>query len=139
MEHLNKCKHLHEKFGFIILIILILSALYQAYLLININNKLSILRNNVASTTNSLTLLNNETNTRFSNTEQRSVELSDMLYEEQKRSDELDDSLRFFDRQVDKLSDNVDTLEKLTTTDPELLQKFYLQPQNLQYRCKKSL
>ncbi len=56
--------------------------------------------------------------------EDREVALSDMLYNEQKRIEELADNVEGFDRTVGRLSGSVETLEKLTTTDPELLQKY---------------
>jgi len=56
--------------------------------------------------------------------EDRVVALSDTLYNEQKNIEELADNVEGFDRTVGRLSGSVETLEKLTTIDEELLQKY---------------
>ncbi len=55
---------------------------------------------------------------------QRDTTLSDLVYNQQKQIDEIADNIEGFDRKVGRLSGTVQTLEKLTTTDPELLQKY---------------
>lgn len=55
---------------------------------------------------------------------QRDTTLSDLVYNQQKQIDEIAGNIEGFDRKVGRLSGTVQTLEKLTTTDPELLQKY---------------
>lgn len=56
--------------------------------------------------------------------EDRIVQLSDGVYNEQKRGDDLAEKIDDMRGNVHDLSGSVKTLEKLTTTDPELLQKY---------------
>jgi LAS superfamily LD-carboxypeptidase LdcB len=51
-------------------------------------------------------------------------DLTDLLYTEQQRMDSIADSIEGVDSTVGKLSGSVRTLEKITTTDPQLLQKY---------------
>lgn len=64
------------------------------------------------------------THAQYEATLQRNTELSDLAYNQQKQIDEIADNIEGFDRKVGRLSGTVQTLEKLTTTDPELLQKY---------------
>jgi len=52
------------------------------------------------------------------------VQLSDMLYNSQKAITDIAEELQDYGRDVGKLSGSVRDLEKLTTTDPQLLQKY---------------
>lgn len=78
-----------------------------------LNETVAIVQNYSSTTQQTLTGL-----------EDRVVALSDTLYNEQKNIEELADNVEGFDRTVGRLSGSVETLEKLTTTDPELLQKY---------------
>ncbi len=117
-----------SKLSILIVVALILSLGGGVYALIKtlkeIRDEVSTVRSELASTTNALSLFSSSTTNRIYEAEKKHTELSDLFYEEQTKYSELSDSVRKFDRQVDKLSGNVETLEKLTTTDPELLQKY---------------
>jgi LAS superfamily LD-carboxypeptidase LdcB len=56
--------------------------------------------------------------------EQRLTAVMDLVYTEQQRTDELFENIEGVDRTVGKLRGSVITLEKLATTDPQLLQKY---------------
>lgn len=118
-------KHsLKSRITLILLFVLIAGFLVQAYFLYTLSQKLDNVAQQNASTTEALTLFSSTTLERLNENDQKSILFSDMLYEEQKTSEELSEAVRKFDRQVGRLTGTVDTLEKLTTTDPELLQKY---------------
>jgi LAS superfamily LD-carboxypeptidase LdcB len=97
---------------------------YEGYILKNLTAEQQTLAQRVASSTQALQLYSFTTDKTIQKIEQKIVDLSDLLYEEQSKSDELSDDFRSFDKEVNKLTGTVKTLEKLTTTDPELLQKY---------------
>ena len=108
----------------ILLILFVIGFMVEGYFLYSVTQEFTTLRQETASTTATLTSLSSSTESYFDTNNQRFVTFSDMLYEEQKKTEDLNDTVRNFDRQVSKLSGSVTTLEKLTTTDPELLQKY---------------
>jgi len=108
----------------ILLLLLVLGLAVQAYFMYTLSQKLNIVNQNNASTTDALTTLSSTTISRFEENEKKFVQFSDMLYEEQQVTVALTEAVDKFKRQVGKLTGTVDTLEKLTTTDPELLQKY---------------
>src|SRR3989339_1052231 len=108
----------------ILIILLVLGFLLQIYFLFTLSKQVSDVTKSNASTTDALFALSSTTLSRFDENEKKLVMFSDMLYEEQKVSEELGDRVEKFVKQVGKLTGTVDTLEKLTTTDPELLQKY---------------
>ena len=87
-------------------------------------NKFTSFSNAHNDTTTQLLTMKGELTATTEAHEQRILELSDMLYAEQQITEELQDDIKKYDRSVDRLSDTVDDLEKLTTTDSELLQKY---------------
>lgn len=98
-----------------------------AYAIVTLHNNAS----DLALMRGELTALRSHVDARLASTtayiqavEDKEIALSDMLYNEQKRIEELADNVEGFDRTVGRLSGSVETLEKLTTTDPELLQKY---------------
>ncbi len=106
---------------FIIHLIATLAILVIFYQIFLMRNNVNSLTKDLLKTKNELLTLSTTTNNRLTTNEQRILELSDLLYEEQKRTKDLQYD---FNRQVGKLNSTVDNLEKLTTTDPELLQKY---------------
>src|SRR3989339_2021886 len=108
----------------ILLVILVLGLAVQAYFMFTLSQKLNTVSQHTASTTDALTTLSSTTISRFEENEKKFVQFSDMLYEEQQVTEALTEAVDKFKRQVGKLTGTVDTLEKLTTTDPELLQKY---------------
>ncbi len=78
----------------------------------------------LASMESTLANAASSTHAQYEATLQRNTELSDLAYNQQKQIDEIADNIEGFDRKVGRLSGTVQTLEKLTTTDPELLQKY---------------
>lgn len=60
----------------------------------------------------------------LSEAQQRTVELSDTLYQEQQKLAEVREELGDFEEDIGDISGTVTTLEKLSKTDPELLQKY---------------
>jgi D-alanyl-D-alanine carboxypeptidase len=56
--------------------------------------------------------------------ERKLVELSDILYQSQNDIAQISDDIYDYNRTVGRLSGTVETLEKISTTDPELLQKY---------------
>ncbi len=108
----------------IIISSVIIIFLLQVISLKIIFDKLNKKTENLASTTNTLLTSNEEIQAHLTKNDQQYVMLSDSLYKEQKRLEELRNTVRSFNRQVDKLHDTVDDLEKLSTTDPQLLQKY---------------
>jgi len=108
----------------ILLVILVLGLAVQAYFMFTLSKKLNTVSQHTASTTDALTTLSSTTISRFEENEKKFVQFSDMLYEEQQITEALTETVEKFKRQVGKLTGTVDTLEKLTTTDPELLQKY---------------
>ncbi|KKS83599.1 MAG: D-alanyl-D-alanine carboxypeptidase family protein [Parcubacteria group bacterium GW2011_GWA2_43_11] len=109
---------------FILILLLVAGFIMQAYFMFTLSQKLNIVSQNNASTTNAFTTFSSTTLSRFEENEKKFVQFSDMLYEEQQVTVALTDAVDKFKRQVGKLTGTVDTLEKLTTTDPELLQKY---------------
>ncbi len=105
----------------IVIVIVFATIAVQAFIL---NKEILNLKNNITSTTNSLMSSNQDLENRLTKSEQQYVLLSDSLYQEQKRLNEFNDTIRNFNRKVNKLTGTVDDLEKLTTTDPQLLQKY---------------
>jgi len=116
-------KTIHSQTRNIILLIVILGVI-QGYAFFRTQQKLTALTGEVTKTKNTLTMVQDVTASSTKENSQKLLELSDMLYEEQLRFDDLKDDVRRFDKNVGKLSDSVDTLEKISTTDPELLQKY---------------
>jgi LAS superfamily LD-carboxypeptidase LdcB len=102
-------------------LLLVASSAYGWYTLSKISSDVTTLKSGLASTTYTLELYGVATREEIDANKQSLVTLSDLLYEEQKNSEELRDMVK---SQVRKLSGTVETLEKLTTTDPELLQKY---------------
>jgi LAS superfamily LD-carboxypeptidase LdcB len=78
----------------------------------------------LASMNDTLATLASDTDARLQANDQKDTTLSDMLYNNQKRIDDLESNVQGFDSTVGTLSGSVKTLEKLSTTDPELLQKY---------------
>ena len=109
---------------FILILLLVAGFIMQAYFMFTLSQKLNIVSQNNASTTNAFTTFSSTTLSRFEENEKKFVQFSDMLYEEQQVTVALTDAVDKFKRQVGKLTGTVDTLEKLTTTDPDLLQKY---------------
>ena len=97
---------------------------YQMWQITILKDKISLLETTTVSVSTSLTNLASSTQSRFEVTALKNTELSSLLHSERNRLDDLGDSLDDFDRDVDRLGNTVDVLEKLTTTDPELLQKY---------------
>jgi D-alanyl-D-alanine carboxypeptidase len=108
----------------LVFILLSVFAGYQIWQNQILEQKFSSLENTLSSTVLSLQDLASSTQSRFEVTALKNTELSSLLSNEQGRLDELGDDVHDFDREVGKLSGSVETLEKLTTTDPELLQKY---------------
>ena len=85
------------------------------------NKRFSALERDYASTTAMLTELSAAFNTYGKDNDAANLSLSDRMYETAKTVNALSESV---DSQVGKLSGSVKTLEKLSTTDPELLRKY---------------
>jgi D-alanyl-D-alanine carboxypeptidase len=100
------------------------NSIYQGFLIQKLRLSFTTVKEDFASTTLALEKFSSSTTENFAKSELRFVSLSDMLYEEQGKLIELSDTVKKFSKQVSKLTGNVETLEKLTTTDPELLQKY---------------
>ncbi len=82
------------------------------------------LRTELASTTAALGSLKTELTTRLDTTDSTAVSLADRVYRTELDLERTGKTIRKFDEQVGDLSGSVETLTKLTTTDPELLQKY---------------
>jgi len=121
-KHLNKLNETPLLSG--VLITLGILILIQGILVLQIQKNLNSLSSSFEETKNSFDVFQQTTASSTKESDLKLIELSDMLYEEQKISEELQDDLRKYDRNVDRLKDTVGDLEKLTTTDPELLQKY---------------
>ncbi len=87
-------------------------------------DKITTLNTANIETSNILTGLQTDVTNNTETTEQRIIELSDSIYAGQQDVEDIQDALKKYDRSFDKLTDSVDDLEKLSTTDPELLQKY---------------
>jgi len=100
--------------------------LYEGYMLNKVSSEQQTLSETVASTTSTLRYYTSDTSETVSGMQQKLLELSDALYENQQLTEDLNDTVKNYTKQVSKLTDNVETLEKITTTDAELLQKYSL-------------
>jgi LAS superfamily LD-carboxypeptidase LdcB len=78
-------------------------------------------RTEITSLSSRIVLLEASSTTAIKALDERVVSLSDALYKTEER---IDDTAASVNRRVKSLSGTVQTLEKLTTTDPELLQKY---------------
>lgn len=107
-----------------LLILLVIGFGVEGYFLYTQYQKITTLTEKLATTNETAFSLNSKVDNDLNEIEQKFVVFSDMLYEEQKKTEDLSDDVRSFDKQVSRLTGTVDTLEKLTTTDPELLQKY---------------
>jgi LAS superfamily LD-carboxypeptidase LdcB len=96
----------------------------QFYHTHTITNSLSSIEAELASTTRAFEAFRASTSEELLLSEERELTLSDQLYATQQNASELEESLAGFDATVGVLSGTVETLEKLTTTDEELLQKY---------------
>lgn len=85
---------------------------------------ISIVKKELSTTKNVLTQLQSGVASTTDETNQKLLELSDMLYASQISFEDLKDDVRRYTKTVGKLTDSVDTLEKISTTDPQLLQKY---------------
>lgn len=108
----------------LLIVLLVVGVSAESYFLYTQHKKIKSLEQKVVTSEETLFSLNSKTDNTFSDIEQKMLVFSDMLYEEQQKTEELADDVRKFDRQMDRLTGSVDTLEKLTTTDPEILQKY---------------
>jgi len=97
---------------------------YQWLSITQLKSNIQTLSDTVASTTNTLLSFSSSTGLQLSKHDQKNLEFSDLLYEQQNRVDELTSDLQSYNKKINRLSGSVETLEKLTTTDPELLQKY---------------
>lgn len=88
------------------------------------NYRFSALNTEFASTTRALGELQASFATYRTENDTAHTALSDRLYESAKTISVLTGNVEGFDSKVGQLSGSVETLEKLTTTDPELLQKY---------------
>lgn len=79
-----------------------------------LSDSIARLEENMASTTGSL----------VQNISQTKSSLSDALIQAEKNASDLEKQLGTFKKEVGNISGTVDTLEKLSKTDPELLQKY---------------
>lgn len=79
-----------------------------------LSGNIARLEENVASTTGSL----------VQNISQTKSSLSDALIQAEKNANDLENQLGKFKKEVGSISGTVNTLEKLSKTDPELLQKY---------------
>lgn len=107
-----------------LLLVLLLGVGYQVFAQFQLQRSISQLKEKLATTNDTVSLLSSSTQHTLEENDLRLVELSDILYNEQQRWSALEENLSDFDREVGKLSGSVENLEKLTTTDPELLQKY---------------
>jgi len=107
-----------------ILIVLLIAVIVQGYFVYEAKRNISLLSKNVTETRSMYEAFVIQNASTTDEIQQKILQQADMLYEEQLISEELQDDLRKYDRSVDRLSDTVGDLEKLTTTDPELLQKY---------------
>lgn len=99
-------------------------AVGSLYVSLSVRNDIEQLQYAVSETGGYLASMSASTTAERALVEERFVQLSDALYAEQKRVDELMESFEDFEGDVDKLSGSVKTLEKLSTTDAQLLQKY---------------
>jgi zinc D-Ala-D-Ala carboxypeptidase len=117
-----------KTFAFWVLLFFVLALLgnsiYQGFLIQKLRLNFNTITEDFSSTSKAFEAYSSSTTENFAKSELQYVSLSDMLYEEQIKLTELNDKVTKFSKQISKLSGNVETLEKLTTTDPELLQKY---------------
>ncbi|MBP9760319.1 MAG: M15 family metallopeptidase [Candidatus Pacebacteria bacterium] len=99
-------------------------AVYALITVREAKQEIATLHINLALTKNELATQLASTTAHVDEVEVRHIALSDLFYSEQKRVGDLADNINGFDRTVGRLSGSVETLKKLTTTDPELLQKY---------------
>ncbi len=104
-----------------LLIVLGVGSLVRAILT---ERRLDALDTQLSQTSQTLEDLSRTVDIRMDAQQQLTVQLSDRLYTEEKIVRDISDYLEEFDEDVDDLSSTVRTLEKLSTTDPELLQKY---------------
>ena len=97
---------------------------YQLYEDMRTHTQLTALNGTLASTTNALTLLEATVTGMQHQATENNLTLADQLYKQQQRTDTIEQSLSDFTDKVGSLSGSVRTLEKLSTTDKQLLQKY---------------
>lgn len=108
----------------LLLVGLLLFATHTILTFRTFTHSVATLNDEIASLKATVEQFSQETREQIEANTQRTTELSDFLYTEQKRIDALRDDVKGVDRTVGKLSGSVETLEKLTTTDRQLLQKY---------------
>lgn len=101
---------------------ILVAGLYLTYL--SMIHEVRTLREDVTVATASLVALSASSTAEREAIQTKLMELSDGLYNEQKRVADLIENFEDFEGDVDKLSGSVETLEKISTTDPQLLQKY---------------
>jgi len=106
------------------LIVVVVALVLQTMQIASMTRSLATLEEQVASTTHALEQYQGLTTERLLMTEKQDVLLSDLLYEEQLHRKSIEQNIEGFDETVGKLTGTVETLEKLTTTDEQLLQKY---------------
>lgn len=111
---------LYNTAGFLLLCFL----LFQGFVLFQMRKDFSNFKKTTEVNINTLMQFDGQTEQALTETTQRLVDISDILSEEQLQRGELSESLMDYQRKVGRLSGTVETLEKLTSTDPELLQKY---------------
>ncbi len=110
--------------GVLVLLYSIGLTVFLVYSLHTANNTTASLSAEITTLRSTLAGAASTTQERLDADDQRYTMQSDLIYKQQQQIDEIADSIQGFDRKVGRLSGTVQTLEKLTTTDPELLQKY---------------
>jgi LAS superfamily LD-carboxypeptidase LdcB len=111
-------------FMWLTLAFLVCAVVYLLYVQRGVEAKLGEVTRTLEETRQTLTLSVQDTRERMEAGDQRDTTLSDLLYTEQQRIDEILKDVRGVDKTVGRLTGSVKTLEKLATTDPQLLQKY---------------
>jgi len=114
----------HNK-GLLVLVgVVVLGFIVTALHTLSLKRDITTAQNELTEAVLSLESFQQTVTTKISKIDQMHITMADELYKEQQRIDKLSDNVYDFNRDVRKLTGSVDTLEKLTTTDPELLQKY---------------
>lgn len=108
-------------FTIVILVVMLLGLIATLFYL---NKKLTTVETSLSSLHASFENFKLDTEQLEKEQEQKLVELSDSLYKTQNVVSEVGNEFYDYKGQIGQLSGTVETLEKLSTTDPELLQKY---------------
>lgn len=110
-------KHLFEIFSSITNIVFLLAIIFIAFQILSTNDKVDKINEDLTNTKTELEQKISDIELILVSNQEKNTTLEELLAEAQEKSQDLE-------QRFERVNDNVDELEKITRTDPELLQKY---------------